>query len=466
MGLFDWLFKRNVQVANVDVPVPDGLSLYDFQKQGVNWLRSKDRAILADEMGLGKTVQVAGLLNTTQSFPVLIVCPASLKINWRNELQKWLTHEHSIQVLNGKSMLENAEITIINYDILGKHDILSRHYKMVVCDEAHYLKNPQTKRYKSLFNGLDTDRLYFLTGTPITNRPVELWPLLKQIDKAWSNYKWFTGRYCNAQMKRVGWDRVVRDVSGASNLDELHSRIKPFMLRRLRQDVLSELPDKTKQIITLPANGAVKIIASENDLTKRRLTHLAKLEANVSDATSDNEFAYAVSRLENYITAQFSELATTRKDLGMAKVKPAIEHINNILDAGEKVVVFAHHRDVIRELTANLPGALVVDGSVPAEHRQRIVDEFQNNPEAKVFIGNIKAAGTGITLTAAHHVVFVELDWTPGNMSQAEDRVVRIGQQNNVLIQLLVFDGSLDARIANILVYKQRIINKAIEGKS
>ena len=159
MGLFDWLFKRNVQVTNVDVPVPDGLALYDFQKQGVNWLRSKDRAILADEMGLGKTVQVAGLLNTTQSFPVLIVCPASLKINWRNELQKWLTHEHSIQVLNGQSMLENAEITIINYDILGKHDILSRHYKMVVCDEAHYLKNPQTKRYKSLFNGLDTDRL-------------------------------------------------------------------------------------------------------------------------------------------------------------------------------------------------------------------------------------------------------------------------------------------------------------------
>lgn len=471
MGIWSW-FKSLSPVASpqteyvddIEVPIPDGMRLYPFQDTGVKWLVERKRALLADEMGCGKTIQVAGMINTLKTKPILIVCPATLKINWKNELEKWLVKKHTIQVLNGKSELENADITIINYDILGRFN-LSRRYAVTICDEAHYLKNPNSKRYKTLFGALTTDRLYLLTGTPITNRPIELWPLLKQIDKSWSNYKWFTDRFCGASIKRVSSTRVIRDVSGASNLNELHSRIRPFMLRRLRKDVLSELPDKTRQIISLPANGASKIILEEQALTKRKLSHLDSLETKVSLATTDDQFARAVNKLEQYLSAQFIDMASTRRELGIAKVKPALEHINNILDSGEKVVIFYHHKDVGNMLAAELPGALRIDGSVPADKRQGIVDEFQRNPRAQVFLGNIQAAGVGITLTSAHHVVFVELDWTPGNMSQAEDRVVRIGQKNNVLIQLLVFEGSLDARIAKILAWKQSIINKAIEGK-
>ena len=480
MGLLDWFKKRELSSPERmpiwskstvtqpepiwDVKIPDGLSLYPFQEHGVKWLCGRKRVLLSDAPGLGKSVQIAAVINTLKVKPILIVCPATLKLNWQIELEKWLVNKHTIQVVSGKTKLEGADITIINYDLLSRFD-LSQHWSMVVCDEAHYLKNPSTKRYKSLFNRLDTDRLYLLTGTPIVNRPIELWSLLKQLDNSWSNYKWYTERYCGATLKRVSYDRVIRDVSGASNLDELHRKIQPLSLRRLRSEVLKDLPDKTRQIITLPANGASAVILSEQDITKRKLSHIDKLEDRVKKATTEAEFYAAVSSLETYITSQFSDLASARQDIGIAKVKPAIEHIKSIIESGDKVVVFAHHRSVINMLASELPGALVITGSTPNRYRQEIVEEFQSDPNAKVFIGNIRAAGVGITLTAAHHVVFVELDYTPGNMEQAEDRVVRIGQKNSVLIQWLVFDGSLDARIAKILSWKQSIINRAIEGK-
>ena len=468
MGILDWFKPKKAppvqREQDIEILIPDGLKLYPFQAKGVQWLSRRKRAILSDDMGTGKTIQMIALINSINARKVLVVCPATLKLNWESELKKWLVKDQSIQVLSSKSAMNGADITIVNYDILDRFD-LSKHWDIVVCDEAHFLKNPKTKRYKSLFKNLNTKRLYFVTGTPLVNRPVELWPLLSQIDESWSNYGYFTTRYCGATLRRVTYNRVIRDVSGASNLDELHKRLKPIMLRRLRKDVLSELPDKTRQIISLPANGASKIILEEQTLTKRKLTHLESLEAKIEAATSDLEFAKAVNKLESYLSSQFVSMATTRRELGIAKVSAAIDHIYDILDSGEKIVIFAHHRDVINMLAAQLPGALIITGSTPVPERQRIIDEFQRNPQAKVFLGNIKAAGTGITLTAAHHVVFIELDWTPGNMSQAEDRVVRIGQKNPVLIQYLVFDGSLDARIAKILAWKQQIFNRAIEGK-
>ena len=362
------------------------------------------------------------------------MAPKSLLLNWQREAEKWLTR--------------TVELTIINYDMVWKRaDLTERNWDLVVYDESQHLKNPKAKRTVASL-AIPAKRRVFLTGTPILNRPVELWPMVNAIDPdgMGKSFFGFAQRYCGAKQVRAG-RKMVWDFTGASNLEELQDKMRQgFMVRRLKADVLKELPAKRRQIIPLEANGASSILRAEKKLIEQL------------------GFEEAARALEGQ-SAAFTEMAKLRHDLGVAKVEKALDHIKDMLDSVEKVIVFAHHHDVIDGLQAGLDefGCVTVTGQTPGADRQAAVDRFQADPTCRVFLGNIKAAGVGLTLTAASTVVFVESDWTPGWMQQAEDRAHRIGQTESVLVQYLVFDGSMDAVLAQTLVSKADISDRALD---
>lgn len=421
--------------AEIEIPVPAGLAYLPYQKAGIAYAATRPSVLIGDEMGLGKTIQALGLINLDATIKtVLVVAPKSLLLNWQREAQKWLTRQ--------------IELTVINYDLIWKRaDLTERTWDMVVYDESQYLKNPKAKRTVASL-AIPAKRRVFLTGTPILNRPVELWPMVNAIDPEGmgKSFFGFAQRYCGAKQIRVGC-KMVWDFTGASNLSELQDKMRQkFMVRRLKADVLKELPAKRRQIVPLEPNGASSILKAE----QRLIESLG--------------FEEAARALEGQ-SAAFTEMAKLRHELGVAKADKAVEHIRDMLDSVEKVIVFAHHHAVIEILARELDdyGCVTVTGQTSGPDRQAAVDRFQSDPSCRVFVGNIRAAGVGITLTAASTVVFVESDWTPGWMQQAEDRAHRIGQTESVLVQYLVFDGSMDAVLAQTLVSKAEISDLALD---
>ena len=256
------------------------------------------------------------------------------------------------------------------------------------------------------------------------------------------------------------------DFSGATNLDELQDTLRrTLMIRRLKQDVLKELPPKTRQIVVLQQNGATKQLQQEQPIVTE-LQHLSAVVDAAALLGDADEYANAVLALDNHFKASFELFSMVRHETALAKAPYAIQHIRDALeDNTHKIVVFCHHQDVIDLVMEGLAefGTVKVDGRDTMENRQASVDRFQQDPGCRVFVGNMMAAGTGLTLTAAAHVVFVELDWVPGVVEQASDRCHRIGQQHNVLIQHLVFENSIDLLLAETLVRKQQVIDRALD---
>lgn len=456
--------------AEIDIPSPAGCAYLPYQVAGINYALGRESTLIADEMGLGKSIQAIGFANAITATTVLIVCPASLRLNWLKEWNKWDTLNRPAEVVrNGKQEFPKSPVVIINYDLIGKFDI-KQEFDLLILDECHYLKNPKSSRTKAVFGyfdkttrkavaGLQAKRKLLLTGTPILNRPIEAYPLLKAIaPEQFGNWKHFTDRYCDAQQTRYGLD-----ITGASNLGELQERLRvTCMVRRMKADVLTELPSKRRQMIEIE-DGAVK---KESKAWAAYQTEIDKLSAAVelSKCGTDEEFKSAVDKLNEVSSAAFSEMSRIRHETAIAKIPHAIEFITEALESSQKIVVFAHHKDVVKALQGAFKNSVSLTGEASLDDRQRAVDLFQNDPGCQIFIGNIKAAGVGITLTAASHVIFVELDWVPGNMSQAEDRCHRIGQRDTVLVQHLVLQNSLDATISKRLIEKQDLIDRALDA--
>lgn len=467
--------------SSADIPKPEGLEYLPYQRAGIEFALGKDAVLIGDEMGLGKTIQALGVINSTpKAKRILIIVPASLRLNWQREAEKWLVNKDlSIGIAIG-STWPDTDVVIINYDILTKHkaQLRKRTWDVLICDEAHYLKNPKAARTKQVFGDwrykekvwkidpLKAKRRVLLTGTPIVNRPIELWGLANYLDpEEFNNFFAYARRYANAHNNGWGWD-----FSGAANLDELQEKLRTrFLVRRLKKDVLKDLPAKRRQIIELPANGASKLVAAEQaawSAQEERLSAL-KLAVDLSKVSEDPEaYQRAVAALRDGATAAFEEMSAARHDTALAKVDYVVDHVADAAESG-KVLVFAHHLDVVAKLADGLRAkglkVVTLTGSDSLLSRQAAVDSFQQDDETKVFIGNIRAAGVGITLTASSHVVFAELDWVPANLSQAEDRAHRIGQTNSVLVQHLVLEGSLDQQIASQLVTKQQVIDAALD---
>lgn len=455
--------------ANIEIPKPDGLEYLSYQKAGIAYAMSRKNVLIGDSPGLGKTVQAIGICNMdAQVKSVLIICPASLRLNWKREFEKWDVKSLSVGVAIKSFPTEN--VSIINYDVLKKFsdEIRSREWDVMIVDECHYLKNGKSLRAKEVFGfkeikPIEAKRKIFLTGTPILNRPAEVWTLCHNLaPDVFKNWRYFMQRYAGAVQTRFGWD-----ISGASNLEELQEKLREtIMVRRLKSDVLKELPAKRRQVIEIPANGAGGIVSKEKQAWDNHQSKIDQLKLAVELAkASDNEQDYvaAVQNLKDNVSAAFTEMSKLRHATALAKIPYVIPHIEDSLENG-KVVVFAHHKDVIEKIVEAFPFAVVVTGDVSMENRQKAVDAFQNDPKSTLFVGNIQAAGVGLTLTASSHVIFVELDWVPGNMTQSEDRLHRIGQTNSVLVQHLVLEDSLDAHIAKRLIEKQEIIEKALDN--
>jgi len=444
----------------VAVPKPEGLEYLPFQRAGIAYAMARTNVLIADEMGLGKTIQGIGICNADASVRnVLIVCPASLKLNWRKEFTKWDVKGLTVGIADTKIGVPQTDVVIVNYDILVKlsDQLRARAWDVLIADECHKAKNPGAQRTQELLGkrtwipaerrwnvdktAIAAARRVFLTGTPIVNRPCELWPFVLSLDpEGLGKFKSvYEKRYCAAGVNRWGYYTK----GGASNLDELQTKLRSiFMIRRLKSEVIKDLPAKRRQVILLEGDASTRVLVEKE------------------------RAAYDALVMEEGEGVTFESMSAIRKQVAIAKLPFAIEHITDALEDVEKVVVMAHHHKVIDGLAQAFgAAAVVVDGRVPVAERQAAVDRFQTDPTCTVFIGSIQAAGVGLTLTAAHVVIFVELDWVPGNVTQAEDRCHRIGQTETVLVQHLVLNESVDANLADKIISKQAIIDQALDNR-
>lgn len=443
--------------AEIDVPGLGG-DLLPFQRGGLAFLDATGgRAIVGDEMGLGKTVQALAYLQLHPELrPAVIVVPASLKLNWEREAGKWLSLGKRTAVLSGrgKAELPDADLYIINYDIVSAWlpALLNLSPAIVICDEAHYLKTQSAQRTKATRKIIKAaGRVVLLSGTPITNRPKELWPLLNTIaPDAWPDFFSFARRYCNAKQKTIrvrgGSFREVWDFDGASNLPELHNAIRPYMVRRLKADVLKELPAKRRVVVPMELSKADR---------NRHTEILERTRAAIKEAIESD------GAIGGVILAQIEEL---KQDAVRGKLPLSIEWIREFIES-EKLIVFATHKFVVAELMAAFgKEAVQITGDTGQNERQAAVDRFQNDDSCRLFVGNIKAAGVGLTLTAASNVAFLELAWTPADHDQAEDRAHRIGQTDSVTAWYLLAADTIDEDIFAKLEYKRRIVSTVTDG--
>lgn len=403
------------------------MSLMPFQKGAISWLSARPAAFLALEQGLGKTVVASCDIQA----PAIVVCPASMKYTWAAELAKWRP-DLSVQVIrSSKCKVGGCDVTIVNYDILDRFQLPSP--MTLIADESHYAKNYKAKRTKSLIKLIKQSKhVRLLSGTPIVNRPIEIWPLLHAIGGTKLGYFEFGMRYC------AGWKTHwnTYDFSGASRMDELNDLLNPVMLRLTKVQVLPELPEKSFRVVEL-----------DLPVDKR------EKQFNVEDIEKNPE------------PIAFEAMPDILHMNALRKAPMAIQHIRDALESSSKVVVFAHHSDVVQELLSGLSdfNPVRVVGADKPEARQASVDKFQTDQSCRVFVGNIKAAGVGLTLTAASHVIFVESSWTPSDIQQCADRCHRIGQKNSVLVEILTIHKSIDARMLHSALGKMEVINLIIK---
>jgi SWI/SNF-related matrix-associated actin-dependent regulator 1 of chromatin subfamily A len=416
----------------------------EHQKEAIQKLVENKKFILADDMGLGKTTSTIIAALETESKKILIICPATLKINWKREIENY--SDRPIFISEGKQFSTEHDFVIINYDIMKNfHDpkkkdeslILMSKFDLVIIDEAHYIKNAQAQRTK-LINDItkSVDRLWLLTGTPMTSRPIDYFNLLSLIDSPVAkNWMAYVIRYCSGFQFKVG-PRKIWNVQGASNLEELRDRTAGLTLRRLKENVL-DLPDK---IIT-PVYLRLKSKVYEEVMGD----YYNWYEKNPEESKS--------------LTVQFTKLTKVRQIIADEKISQTIEIAENIIEQDKKVIIFCNFTDSLNKITEHFGKAAVkLDGSMSKVERQFSVDQFQENDKIKVFVGNIKAAGVGITLTSAEAVIFNDLSFLPSDHAQAEDRAYRYGQKNNVLVYYPIFENTIEGIIYDILHNKKQVI--------
>uniref|UniRef100_A0A7N8YAJ1 Zinc finger, RAN-binding domain containing 3 n=1 Tax=Mastacembelus armatus TaxID=205130 RepID=A0A7N8YAJ1_9TELE len=421
--------------------------------------------MIADEMGLGKTVQaIAVAYAYRHEWPLLVVVPSSMRYPWIEELERWIPELQpgDINLVENKSDTISSKVTVLGYGLLStdaRHlvEALSRQkFAVIVVDESHYLKSRNAARTKVLVPFIQkAKRAILLTGTPALGRPEELFT---QIDAlypmrfgTWTDY---AKKFCNAHFKYFGFRRHW-DCRGASNLDELHQQLSQIMIRRLKAEVLTQLPPKVRQRIPfdLPKEAAKEASAS-----------FAEWERLMSGLRS------GVTATDSSLTEVIGLVTQMYKQTAIAKAGAVKDYIKMMLEAEQlKFLVFAHHHTMLQACTEAVieckAGYIRIDGKVPSSERIKLVHKFQTDPETRVAILSIQAAGQGLTLTAASHVVFAELYWNPGHIKQAEDRAHRIGQTASVNVHYLIAKGTIDTFMWSMLNRKESVTGSTLNGR-
>ena len=437
---------------------PEGRELYPFQYAGVRYaeLSPNNKVLIGDDMGLGKTVQAIAYATLHDEFwPVLVVCPANVKYNWYEEIQSWLPDVDVQVVKNGKDPIEGATFTVINYDLVSKRedDLTALGADLIIFDESHYLKNNKAKRTQACMNiAGQTESVVCLSGTAITNRPIELFTTLNMIRPAeYNNYFAYGKRYCDAHNNGFGWD-----FSGSSNTEELHEKLRDCMIRRLKKEVLAELPDKVRSFVPVVPNA--KEMAQYKRTHKEWMTRYAHYKNNGGMPAG-------------FVLNMLTEL---RHEAGRLKVGATADWVSEYQhqNEGKPIIVFYHHKDVGQGLLDlmtddkrfNHKRWRVIAGGTPAEKRTQYVNQFQAGALDGLLCSTV-AAKEGLTLTAADTVVFIEREWVPGWEEQAEDRVNRIGQDSDtVFATYLSVLGTIDEKFDRVVEDKRRTVSAILDG--
>lgn len=431
---------------------------YDYQKEGIAYALKNKRCIFGDQPGLGKTLQAIGTVTIAQSYPCLVICPAALKINWQREFKKFAGKQALILDDKNKSTWQRffetkcCDIYITNYESLRKFFVLDVKegrltqksikydprialFKSIIIDESHKCKSTKTQQSKFV-EGICKGKEYVLelTGTPVVNDNTDLIQQLKIMGRLedFGGYKFFTDRYCAGPRK-------------ASNMKELNWRLwNSCFFRREKAKVLSQLPDKSRQYIEVDISNRVEYDRCEKDL----ITYLKNYK-NANDEKIQKSL-----RGEVMVRMGLLKAISAR-----GKIKVFADFVHDVIDGGEKLIVFAYLKEVVAELKKMFPYAVTVTGEDNATQKQYAVDQFQNDPECKLIILNYKSGGTGLTLTASSRVAFIEFPWTFSDCEQAEDRAHRNGQKNNVNCYYYLGKDTIDRYMYDVIQTKKDIAN-------
>ena len=438
---------------------------YDYQKEGIAYALEKKRCIMGDEMGLGKTAQAIGTMTASGAFPALVICPASLKLNWQREFKKFGGVDAMILDDSNRGVWQNVlrltrndgkplcQVVIVNYESLKKFfvrrlnrqerftlksiefDERIRLFRSVIIDESHRCKSNKTQQSKFV-QGIAQGKEYILelTGTPVVNNNTDLLQQLNIMGRLeeFGGYTKFVGRYCAGQNQ-------------SSHLKELNYRLRnTCFFRRQKKDVLTQLPEKTRSYLVTDISNRKEYNDAERDIIKY-----------LRDYTqADNEKLQRTLR-----GAIMVKMGILKQVSARGKIRNAVEVIHNTVDGGEKLIVFCFLKEVVAALKQEFPDAVTVTGDDNEKQKQRAVDSFQEDAACKLIILNYRSGGTGLTLTAASNVLFVEFPWTYSDCCQAEDRAHRNGQKNAVTCTYLLGSGTIDEYMFNLIQTKKEIAN-------
>lgn len=446
--------------------------LFPFQLDGVIFGAAHNgRVLIGDEMGIGKTVQALAISYLyKEDWPLLVLAPSSLKFLWRDEILKWIpgVSKHDIEVINRskRAFASNSQIYIMSFDMAKNVEriIGSQTFHVAIADEAHYLKSRDAKRTKILSPLLmNCKRIILLSGTPMLARPVEVYNLIHILrPDLFPSFHEFGFRYCNPRPTYFG-----TDWGNAANPDELHLVLSnTVMIRRLKSQVLQELPSKRRQKIQVETE--TRIVRSIKKILQKWTEKELKFALGKG---LDEDFNYEAEAeaIEEEDRDIHKNIILAYKLTGISKSKGICDFLDVLIDNETKFILFAHHLELLSDIESFVVRRrrdyIRIDGSVPPGKRHQLVSKYQSNEECKIALLSLTASSQGVTLTASSTVVFAELNWTPGVMEQAEDRVHRIGQKNAVTVYYLYADNTLDPLIYGLVRAKNAVVAQALNGE-
>lgn len=450
-------------------PSPDGKDFMPYQLAGIDYALGRDHCIIGDEPGLGKTIQAIGLANAMDARRVLVVCPASIRLNWRREIHDWSTIPRgtlaTYPVVRGSSgVSDGAHYVIVSYDLLrnaGIHAALRAiKWDLGIFDEGHYLKTPDAQRTRAVFsggvvgskfydNGLSKNigKMVAMTGTPLPNRPREAYTLSRGLNWESIDYmSWdvFTDRFNPSMMTQTG-----HNVEAKGRLPELNARLRcNLMVRRLKKDVLPQLPDKRYEMTYIEPDGAIRQV-----LAREALIDFDPKDLFSSDFTLDG-----------------TPISTLRREMGEAMVPRVLEYIRYLFDIVEhpKLIIYGHHRSVIAALMEGLQkyNPVVHQGGMSDKAKDDAKMAFIHMPTCRAFVAQLDTMeGVDGIQSVCDNGVFAEPAWTPGRNEQCVDRMHRIGQHQNVIAHFLLVEGSFNERVLNVVLSKAGDIHESLDRR-
>ncbi len=458
--------------ADIEVPLLQG-TLLPYQRAGVEYASKAKRCFIADEMGLGKTIQAIATLEysskSSDTYPVVIVCPPTLVLNWQAEWNRWLPHRKVEVVTSRKSFPEprTYDVVVVGYSNIQHWEKELTSHNSYIFDESHYAKTPTAQRTKSaikMAKSADKDGIVLcLTGTPVTNRPAEyasqldIIGKLKEFGGLWGFYR----RYCSAFQDKFGqWN-----ISGHSHLDELNDRLRgTCYIRRTKSQVLTELPPVIHSPLLVEGTdvGLKEYRKAEQDIIKYITDRAKEIAIELGESPHS---AAVVAKIRAESNEHLVKLSVLRRLSAKAKMPMVEEWVQSRIDDGKKVVIAAHHRDIVDDLAKKF-GNLRIQGGMSVEEIEAQKARFQDEPveTAPVIVLSIQAAKTGHTLTSAQDILFVELPWTPSDLDQTFSRLHRIGQKGSVTATYMLTDNTIDQEIYALIEKKRKVVNAATEG--